>query len=145
MIPFNPVFNKTPTIWESVGIPSRGNDLYTALNEGLAYDVFSRLAQVTQLDKKEIAKVIHLAPATLARRAKTGRFSREEGDRFYRFTEVLNAANELFEGDTMAASQWLQRPARGLGGKKPIEMLATSAESEAVLDLIGRLEHGVFA
>ncbi|MHC9037670.1 antitoxin Xre/MbcA/ParS toxin-binding domain-containing protein [Cobetia marina] len=34
---------------------------------------------------------------------------------------------------------------RGLGGRRPVEMVATTAGAEAVLDLIGRLEHGVFA
>jgi uncharacterized protein (DUF2384 family) len=34
---------------------------------------------------------------------------------------------------------------QGLGGARPAEMIATSAGTDAVLDLIGRLEHGVFA
>ncbi|WP_016955352.1 antitoxin Xre/MbcA/ParS toxin-binding domain-containing protein [Catenovulum agarivorans] len=142
---FNPIIEETTSVWDSVGIPPRGNELYAALNKGLSFDVFRQISELTQLDKKEIANVIHLAPATLARRAKAGHFNREESDKFYRFTEVVNAAVELFEGDLAAANQWLKRPVKGLGGKKPIEMLGTSAESEAVLDLIGRLEHGVFA
>lgn len=142
---FNPVIESTPSIWEAVGIPERGNALYEALHGGLPYTVYDRIAELAELDKKEVAALMHLAPATLARRAKAGRFNREEGDKFYRLTEVLHAANELFEGDIHAANQWLKKPARGLGGKKPLEMLTTSAESEAVLNLIGRLEHGVFA
>ncbi|AFT68843.1 hypothetical protein B5T_00558 [Alloalcanivorax dieselolei B5] len=61
----------------------------------------------------------------------------------YRFAEVLKAATDLFEGDKARARQWLLNPVRGLGGRRPIEMLATSAGAEAVLNLIGRLEHGV--
>ena len=33
---------------------------------------------------------------------------------------------------------------RGLGNKKPLNMLGTSAESQALLSLIGQLEKGVF-
>ncbi|REL27754.1 DUF2384 domain-containing protein [Thalassotalea euphylliae] len=143
MLLFTPKPDEVPTFWDSVGIPARGIELYTALNDGLPFEVYGRIAKHTKLDKKEIASALHLAPATVARRAKSGYFSREEGDRLYRLAAVLNAANELFEHDMAAAVDWLKHPARGLGNKKPIEMLRTTAESEAILDLIGRLEHGV--
>lgn len=145
MLQFKPQINDEADVWQSVGIPARGDDLYHALNDGLSYDVFTQLIDLMQIDKKDAANVVHLAPATLARRAKAGKFTREEGDKLYRLTEVLNAATELFEGSIDEANQWLKTPTRGLGGRKPIEMLATAAESKAVLDLIGRLEHGVFA
>jgi len=54
-------------------------------------------------------------------------------------------ARPLYAGDEEAARRWLGEPSRGLGGRKPVDMLTTSAESESVLDLIGRLEHGVVA
>jgi uncharacterized protein (DUF2384 family) len=34
-------------------------------------------------------------------------------------------------------------PVRGLGFKAPLSMLGTRVEAEALLDLMGRLEHGV--
>lgn len=34
-------------------------------------------------------------------------------------------------------------PARGLGRKAPLKMLRTRVETQAVLDLTGRLEHGM--
>ncbi len=72
-------------------------------------------------------------------------FKRDEGDRLYRFAEVYKNAVDLFEGDRQRANTWLLNPVRGLGGQRPVEMIATTAGAEAVLDLIGRLEHGVFA
>ena len=135
----------TSSVWDKVGIPARGNALYKVLEDGVAYDIFHNVADLTQLDKKDVAKAIHLAPATLARRAKSGKFNRQESDAFYRFTEVVSAAVDLFEGDQHAANQWLIKPVKGLGNRRPVDMLGTTAETEAVLDLIGRLEHGVFA
>lgn len=130
--------------WRSLGIPPRGNRLHEALRRGLPYAVFGRLADLAGLDRKALAKFAAIAPATLQRRAKAGRFNQDESDRLYRLAEVLKAATDLFEGDRDAANAWLNKPIRGLGGRRPMEMLATSAETEAVLDLIGRLEHGVF-
>ncbi|KAF0805256.1 hypothetical protein A6D6_02493 [Alcanivorax xiamenensis] len=129
--------------WKAVGIPSRGAKLHKTLRDGMPYTVYIKLAAEAGLEQKELARYVIIPPATLQRRAKTRRFKMEEGDRLYRFAEVLKSATDLFEGDKARARQWLLNPVRGLGGRRPVEMIATSAEAEAVLNLIGRLEHGV--
>lgn len=49
----------------------------------------------------------------------------------------------LFEDNVAAAREWMNSPVRGLGSKRPLEMLRTRVETRAVVDLIGRLERGV--
>ena len=56
--------------------------------------------------------------------------------------DVQQAAIELFEGNRVAADHWLRQEAVGLGGKRPIDVM--ERDPQQVLDLIGRLEHGVF-
>ncbi len=131
--------------WGLVGIPQRGSELHDALQEGLSYKVYSKLAELAGVDKKQLAKIAVIAPATLQRRIKAGHFNQDESDRLYRLAEVLDCATNLFEGDAAAAQLWLNQPVKGLGDRRPLDMLATSAETRAVLDLIGRLEHGVVA
>jgi len=143
--PYDPEPSVGNDFWTAIGVPSRGAKLHEALRHGLPYSVFSKLSSLSGVDKKTLAMVTVIAPATLQRRAKAGRFNQDESDRLYRFAEVLKAASDLFEGDMPEATKWLNYPVRGLGGRRPMAMLATSAETEAVLDLIGRLEHGVFA
>lgn len=133
------------SFWKAVGMPSRGAKLHQALREGIPYAVCAKLAALAGLELKELARYVVIPQATLQRRARLGRFRVDESDRLYRFAEVLKAATDLFEGDKERARLWLLRPARGLGGRCPVEMIATSAEAGAVLDLIGRLEHGVLA
>ncbi len=53
---------------------------------------------------------------------------------------VWKAAVAMFEGDEEAAEKWLKQPLPALDGKSPDE-----APSSDVIDLIGRLEHGVFS
>ena len=119
--------------------------MHGELHGGFSYEVYNNLAALSGLSKKELAKVAVIAPATLQRRARAGKFNRDESDRLYRFAKILKAATDLFEGDMETARMWLRKPARGLGNRKPVDMLATSAETETVMELIGRLEHGVFA
>ncbi|MFH1804448.1 MAG: antitoxin Xre/MbcA/ParS toxin-binding domain-containing protein [Pseudomonadota bacterium] len=131
--------------WKSVGIPPRGPELHAALQKGIPYATYGKLASAAGLDRKELAKYVIIPMATLQRRAKLGRFKVDESDKLYRFAEVLKAATDLFEGDKAQARHWLLSPVYGLGGVLPVEMIATSAGTNAVLDLIGRLEHGVLA
>ena len=132
-------------IWSEVGIPERGERLFNVLEKGFSYHVFSKVAKATGLDQKVLAQYVSIPPATLARRAKSGVFKLEESDRLYRYIQVLSKAIDLFEGDTASAQQWVKQPVKGLGEKSPFEMLTTTAGTEAVLDLIGRLEHGVLS
>ena len=57
--------------------------------------------------------------------------------------QVMEAAIGLFEGNVDKAKGWLQKPARALGHSCPIDLLSTPAGVEAVLDLIGKIEHGI--
>lgn len=60
------------------------------------------------------------------------------------FAQVFQAALALF-GSKEAAHRWLNHPVQGLGNKRPIDMLSTAEDTKLVLNLIGRLEHGVFS
>jgi putative toxin-antitoxin system antitoxin component (TIGR02293 family) len=39
---------------------------------------------------------------------------------------------------------WLTNPVRGLGSRRPLDLARTDVGARMVLDLIDRLEHGVF-
>jgi putative toxin-antitoxin system antitoxin component (TIGR02293 family) len=56
---------------------------------------------------------------------------------------VFEKALTLFEDDVTAATEWMSSPARGLGSKRPLDMLRARVETRAFVDLIGRLESGV--
>lgn len=58
--------------------------------------------------------------------------------------ELRKAATDLFAGDEQSAAEWLNKPAKALNGRKPIDMAESDAELRLALDLIGRLQHGVF-
>jgi len=140
---YQPPHDGAIDFWDRVGIPARGPRLHEVLHNGIPYAVFQRLARETHLEYKTLAEYIAIPPATLRRRGKAGRFNTEESDRLYRFASVLEATLNLFEDDADAAHRWLFHPVRGLGGKRPVDMVTTSGEAGAVLNLIGRLEHGV--
>ncbi|MFQ1651378.1 antitoxin Xre/MbcA/ParS toxin-binding domain-containing protein, partial [Aeromonas veronii] len=64
--------------------------------------------------------------------------------RVYGVILALDAVRSLNENDNTKSIAWLHQPAKGLGGKMPAELLSTSVGVQAVVDLVGRIEHGVY-
>lgn len=96
---------------------------------------FNMIANNLQVERKVISQTIGVSPASLARRAKTGRFSTVESDRLIALIAVFEQALFLFDDNVAAATEWMSSLARGLGSKRPLEMLRTRVETNAVLDL----------
>ncbi|TPG74627.1 antitoxin Xre-like helix-turn-helix domain-containing protein [Pseudomonas arsenicoxydans] len=127
-------------IWSTLGLPSRGTTLHDVIHRGLPYEYFNLIASILQVERKVISQAIGVSPASLARRAKTGRLNTVESDRLVGLIAVFGQALSSFEEDVSAATKWMCSPVRGLGSRRPIDMLCTRVETNAVLDLIGRLE-----
>lgn len=133
------------SIWLTLGLPSRGTALHDLIHRGLPFEHLDQISTLLQMQRGVISRAIGVSPATLARRAKTGRFNVVESDRLVALIAVFEEALSLFEDDAAAAKEWMRSPVRGLGSRCPIDMLGTRVEMKAVLDLIGRLERGVLA
>lgn len=130
-------------ICEAIGLPSRGTKLYELVHQGFSFELLDQLATLLQIPRADISHAIGVSPSTLTRRAKVGRFNTAESDRLMALMAMFEKACVLFENDAGAASKWMTTPIRGLGTKRPLEMLRTRVETNAVLDLIDRLETGV--
>ncbi len=56
---------------------------------------------------------------------------------------VLEQAAAIFDNWELA-SEWITRPSKALGGKRPADLLETPDGREAVEDLLGRLVVGTY-
>jgi len=112
---------------------------------GLPVEEFDSLREMLGLNVDQMASKIGISPATLSRRrAKKQPLDRDHSDRLMRYARLYWLAVDFFEGDMQAARDWLGSPARGLGGRSPLEFAETEMGAREVEDLIGRLEHGVY-
>lgn len=111
---------------------------------GFPYSRLARLQKATGMPWEKIARFVAISPRTLTRRQNEGRLRPDESDRVLRASRIFEMTVELFEGDTAAATQWLQLPQPGLGGEVPIEFASTDVGARELENLIARLEHGVF-
>lgn len=107
--------------------------------------VVPKLAGLIGERARAVCTLIGISQSTLARKiAASSPLSTEQGARVYCVVLALDAALSLHEGDIVKYMSWLNKPARGMGGEEPVNVLSTAMGVQAVIDLAGQIEHGVY-
>ena len=117
------------------------NDLQTAIREGFPQKVVGSVMNSAGLTLKQLSASLDLSPRSLQRRRQTGRLARYESDRLYRLARIVALAKQYI-GDEEAATRWLKRPNRALGGQIPLELVDTELGAQAVENVLGRIAYG---
>ncbi|MBP1627127.1 MAG: hypothetical protein H6Q00_1602 [Holophagaceae bacterium] len=119
--------------------------LINRLREGLPFSELALLIRKVNMSQEEAATALHIPSRTLARRKETsGRLAIGEGERVFRFARILNLASDTL-GSLEKAKVWMQKENRALGGVTPMSLLDTDIGAQAVQDVLGRIEHGIFS
>ena len=130
-------------IWAALHVSLPGTELHDFPRRQIAQSSFQALADLLCLDEKTLGMYLGISAETLVKRAKTGLFSVHESTRLGALIAVVQSSVELFEGDVQAAAVFLRSPSCAFNSKAPLEMLNARGDARAVIDLIGRLEHGI--
>lgn len=119
------------------------DDLIDALKIGFSADSFDKLKERLKISDNMLSKIVHIPQRTLTRRRQDGRLRPDESERILRIARIYDKALDVFETES-SAERWLKNPARGLGNKVPLEYADTEPGAQEVLNLLGRIEYGVF-
>lgn len=124
-------------------------DAHDVLEKGLPSASLLFLVEKISILREEgvLGNAVGISVRTLQRRKtdkKAKLLSVDQSNRAWRFAEILGHAIEVM-GSKEAAETWMSRPAIGLSNRKPVDLLATAAGSEAVDEYLTRLEFGVYA
>ncbi len=87
---------------------------------------------------------LSISPRTWVRRKQQGVLDLLEGDRVARLQRLTRRAAALL-GGVSEGRTWLTTPQRALSRRTPLEVASTEVGAEAVFQLLGRIEHGVFS
>lgn len=118
-------------------------ELVQRVSEGFSYRVLENLRENVDLSTSEMADLVQINSRTLSRRKQEGRLHTDESDRVLRLSRVYGKALGLFDGDLVKARHWLSTPKVALGGESPLDYSRVDVGAQEVVDLIGRIEHGV--
>ena len=129
---------------QSIGIQAKNtDDIISALKQGFPADSFDKLRDRLKVSDNLLSKIVQIPKRTLARRRQDGRLRTDESERVLRIARVYDKALDVLESEE-AAENWLKKPARGLGYKIPLEYADTELDAQEVINLLGRIEYGVF-
>jgi putative toxin-antitoxin system antitoxin component (TIGR02293 family) len=129
----------------TLGIPHGPLEAHLWIVAGVEPSIVPKLAGLIGESARAVCALIGISQSTLVRKtAASSPLSTEQGARVYYVVLALDAALSLNEGDIVKCISWLNRPARGLGGEKPVNVLSTAMGVQAVIDLAGQIEHGVY-
>ncbi len=129
---------------DALDIKTESTDqLISLLKAGLPTDLFDKLRNRLNISDNALAKIVQIPKRTLNRRREKGKLKTDESERVLRLAQVYDMAVDVMGSDETAAS-WLKKPARGLGGRIPLEYADTAPGAHEVITLLGRIDHGVF-
>jgi len=92
----------------------------------------------------EVLDWLSISPRTWVRRKQQGVLDLLEGDRVARLQRLTRRAATVLGGASEGRT-WLTTPQRALARRTPFEVASTEVGAEAVFQLLGRIEHGVFS
>jgi putative toxin-antitoxin system antitoxin component (TIGR02293 family) len=104
------------------------------------------LSSFKTLPEGDLVNVLGISTRTLRRQRETPKkaMPADLASKTWLFAETLAKASDVFEGREQAEN-WMNRPAVGLNGQRPIEMLQTVQGAELVNDFLTRLEYNVYS
>jgi putative toxin-antitoxin system antitoxin component (TIGR02293 family) len=106
-------------------------------------DIVSELAR-HGYSETELSELVVPKRTLARRRAANELLTVEETDKALRLKRIARLAERVF-GDFAKAHRWLRKPKRSLAGRTPLDYLASENGARIVEDMLGRIEHGIYA
>ncbi len=129
---------------QSLNIKAETTDhMIARLKQGLPAESFDQLRRRLNISDTALSRIVQISKRTLDRRRATGRLKTDESERILYLAQVFDKAVDVL-GSREKAESWLKKPARGLGGKIPLDYADTILGANEVINLLGRIEHGIF-
>jgi putative toxin-antitoxin system antitoxin component (TIGR02293 family) len=137
-----PKFPTVPTLRGTVEIEST-DELPLAPTARARTDAVEEHARYGY-SERELSDLV-VPKRTLARRRSGNELlTIEETDKALRLKRIATLAERVF-GDSAKAHRWLRKTKRSLSGDMPLAYLASENGARIVEEMLGRIEHGIYA
>jgi len=126
---------------------ARGLDFDAEIRRGFRHQVFVSFKTKTKLSNSVLSRVLGLSARSIDRLALlngAARMGPVVSDRLYRTAKIVALAENVME-DRDQALEWLSSKQRGLGERKPFDLIETEAGTREVEEELERIEHGFVA
>lgn len=125
---------------------ARELDFDEEIKRGFRTQVFTSFKANTNLSNAVLSRVLGVSSRSINRFALKGdyRIKPFASDRLYRMAKIVALAEDVLE-DREQAMAWISSVQRGLGDRKPLDLIETEAGAREVEEELLRIEHGFVA
>ncbi|MBI1768995.1 MAG: DUF2384 domain-containing protein [Bacteroidetes bacterium] len=125
-------------------ILGKSKNLSTLAEKGLPKQSLVFFLRKSRLDEKRVFRYLDVTKRTLDNYKPDERMRLYISDRLIHLAELYAKGKELFNGID-GFSEWLNLPSIDLNGEKPIDQIHSRKGIDDLLDILGRIEHGILA
>ncbi|MBV8674565.1 MAG: DUF2384 domain-containing protein [Acidobacteriaceae bacterium] len=115
-----------------------------AVESGLSLSTLTNFVAASGMQFRDIYEVVIPARTLKHRKARKEHLTADESDKLARLIRVFDQAVSAL-GDREKAVYWLNEPKRRFEGRAPMQMLRTEIGGRMVEEMLGQIEHGMFA
>jgi putative toxin-antitoxin system antitoxin component (TIGR02293 family) len=119
-------------------------EMIELVRKGLDRSTIYRLIDLLGITLDQMCDLIHISSRTLQRKADGESLGSLVSERALDLSRVLVQGVEAL-GSMQAFQSWLQSPRPALGGATPLSFLDTRLGCELIINILGRIEHGVYS
>ncbi len=126
----------------SIYIPLKKTSPKQLITKEFLYSDFKKIADKAPFTIGEWADILHISERTLHRYAKdNSEFNGMQVERILHIEKLIKMGNELFGKEGF--KNWLGFKPFSLQTHKPIEQLTSYQGIQDIIDLLGRMQHGI--
>ncbi|MFC7444558.1 MULTISPECIES: type II RES/Xre toxin-antitoxin system antitoxin [Mesoflavibacter] len=119
-------------------------DLIDISRKGLPKSVIVTLSGLLGISMEKMSDLIHISHRTIQRKKSDDLLNVYSTEQILEIAEVITKGIEVFNS-LEVFTKWLHQDIRYLNFQKPLNYLDTSFGTKMVLDILGRIEHGVYS
>lgn len=123
--------------------PSSAMEYVHASSQGIPKQSVINLAEILNIPMKEIARLLNVSYKTLGRLQKKDLLDPLESSLSIELANLTAKGVSVFE-DSARFNSWLKKENRALAGKKPFDLLNTPTGIKMVVQVLERIEEGVY-
>ena len=120
-------------------------DLIELSAKGMPAQVIAAIQTHSRFTNKEISHFLDISESTLQRYRKSKKTLRKgEAEKAYHLSSVIAQGVAVF-GNEEKFYQWLNLENEAIGGIKPTQWLSSTIGRDEILNLLARIEYGIYS
>ena len=135
------------TFWKALGIKqdiSSDSERLKLIKSGVSKRILNHMMAAMEISLEDMADILHTTDRTLRRYDDNTILNMEQSERILELVKLYGYGKAVF-GNMDKFKLWVNDSIMALGNHKPKEFLDTSLGIQMLMQILGRMEYGVYS